>query len=303
MWKRLCQLLKIERRLSTSYHPETDGLTERINAEIETLLRRLVNHAQDDWANWLPAVQFALSGRSSSTTGVSSFFLSHGYHPDVLQLETPQQVSKPRSPIQQAEAIVSKIKEATEWAQQNMTAAQQDQEKTANRRRNPAHTYKVGDKVWLNLANYSTTRPSKKLDDRQAKYTVIEVVGPQSYRLNVPGSIDNVFNVDRLRPAEPDPLPSQVNDDYQPPAVVVDDDGVEEYEVEAIQDERRVNRGRKRVHEYLVKWSGWRRPTWEPADAVKETIALDDYLKQRQAVQTANTPRRRERKRGGDVKD
>ncbi|KAF4310821.1 hypothetical protein GTA08_BOTSDO13627 [Botryosphaeria dothidea] len=87
---------------------------------------------------------------------------------------------------------------------------------------NPSPAYKVGDKVWLHLKNLRTDRPSKKLDNKAAKFTVIEVVGSYSYKLDIPGAVHNVFNVDLLRPAGTDPLPSQVQDDYQPPPVQVD---------------------------------------------------------------------------------
>ena len=95
-----------------------------------------------------------------------------------------------------------------------MAAAQQEQELQTNRHRNPSPAYKVGDKVWLSLKNFQTNRPSRKLDDKAAKFTITEVIGPHSYRLNVPGSVQDVFNVDLLRPASEDPLPSQERDDY-----------------------------------------------------------------------------------------
>lgn len=75
----------------------------------------MVNHAQDDWVDWLPATELALNGRESASTGVSPFFLSHGYHLEPLQLfEDPQPVRNPVSLIQKGEAIVAKIKEVTE---------------------------------------------------------------------------------------------------------------------------------------------------------------------------------------------
>ena len=43
-WMRVCELLKIERRLSTTYHPETDGATERKNQEVEMYLRAFVTY-------------------------------------------------------------------------------------------------------------------------------------------------------------------------------------------------------------------------------------------------------------------
>ena len=48
LWKRICQLLSITRRLSTAYYPETDGSTERINSTIETYIRTFCDFAQDD---------------------------------------------------------------------------------------------------------------------------------------------------------------------------------------------------------------------------------------------------------------
>ena len=130
--------------------------------------------------------------------------------------------TKPKSPIQKGETIVSKVKAITEWAQSEMAKAQQDQEQQANRSRNVAPAYKVGDKVYLRLRNVRTQRPSKKLDAWSAKFTVLEVINPASYRLDTPPGIHNVFNVDLLRPATVDLFPSQVLDDLQPPAIQVD---------------------------------------------------------------------------------
>jgi transposase InsO family protein len=48
LWKRICELLKIIRRLSTAWHPETDGSTERMNQFLETYLRAYTSIAQDD---------------------------------------------------------------------------------------------------------------------------------------------------------------------------------------------------------------------------------------------------------------
>lgn len=283
-WKRLCQVLRIERRLSTAFHPQTDGQTERANAEVERLLRQWVNEAQDDWEEWLPVVQLALNGREASATSVSPFFLSHGYHLRTIDSFTdPIPYSQEnRSPIQRADAIASKIREVTTWAQTEMAKSQQDQEVQANRLRKPAPAYQVGDKVWLNLRNVRTTRVNKKLDYRSAKYTVTEVINGSSYRLDTPPGIHNVFNVDLLRPAATDPLPSQLVDDPQPPAIVVDNE--EWWLVESIIGERTKRlpgRGKRTRLEYRVKWKGYAIPTWEPANALEDVEALDAYLKRK----------------------
>jgi hypothetical protein len=85
-----------------------------------------------------------------------------------------------------------------------MAKAQQDQELQANRSWNVAPAYKV----YLSLRNIRTDRPSKKLDNRLAKYTITKVIGLSSYRLDTPPRIHNVFYIDLLRSAVDDPLPS-----------------------------------------------------------------------------------------------
>lgn len=282
-WGTVCKLLKINRRLSTAFHPQTDGSTERANTEIEVLLRQWVNYEQNDWVFWLPVVQLAINGRDSTVTGLSPFMLSHGY--PLRTMDSLVEVPVPttlRSPIQKGQAIVAKLKAVTQWAQSEMAKSQQDQEFYANRSRNVAPAYKVGDKVYLSLQNIRTNRPSKKLDDRSAKFTVVEVVGPSSYRLDTPSGIHNVFHTDLLRPAGDVPLPSQVVDESQPPAIVVD--GGEEWLVEEILKERQrklPGRGRRTCLEYLVKWQGYAKPTWTLAPLLEDTEALDKYLEQR----------------------
>jgi hypothetical protein len=75
-----------------------------------------------------------------------------------------------------------------------MAVAQQNQEEATNRRREQAFQYKVGDKVWLDLSNIRTDRISKKLDWKHVKFTVLEVIGTHSYRLDTPPGIHNVFH-------------------------------------------------------------------------------------------------------------
>ena len=275
LWKRFCELLQIEQRLSTGYHPQTDGSTERMNQEVEKMLRIFVTYSQGDWAELLPMVIAAINNRDSSSIGMSPFFFTHGYHIDPISLdETP--AAPPSSGRGLAEAFVARMQEATEWAQAAMAAAQDRQEVSANRSRQPAPRYKPGDYVWLNLKNVKTTRPSKKLDWIHAKYRVVKEVNSHSYELDTPGGIHPVFHVDLLRPAGEDPLPSQESDDTQPPPILID--GEEGYLVESILCAAwHVKPGGARVREVLTKWKGWAVPTWEPLSEFEGTDALEAF--------------------------
>lgn len=276
LWAHLCRMMGIRQRLSTAVHPQTDGQTERMNAVIQEFLRNFCNYHQDDWAPLLPAAQLAINGRDATSTGISPFFLDHGYHvePFPVQEEVPAE-SHARTPRQKAEQIVSKLKGAMDIAVTELAAAQERMERTANRHRDPAPKYKIGDSVWLDLRNVRTERPSKKLDCRHAKFQVIAQVGSHAYKLNTPPGVHPVFHAALLRPASSDPFPSQRNDDYQPPAQIID--GEEEYLVERIMDERVKRVGRGTRQEFLVKWTGYSTPTWTPATNLEDTQALDEW--------------------------
>lgn len=272
LWRRTCQLLGIKQRLSTAWHPQTDGSTERAIQTVKSYLRKFVNYAQDDWVQHLPSAELAYNNHDAATTEMSPFFLSHGYNLEPLNLtEEPRQASD-RSPVQQAENIVSKLRDSSNWAQSALATAQQRLEDQANRSREPATQYQPGEKVWLSLRNISTDRPSRTLDHRAAQFTVLEPVGSHAYRLSTPPGIHDVFHTSLLRRAATDPLPSQTILEPQPPALI-GEDGEQEWEVDDIIREKGHGNNRK----FLVKWTGYTRPTWEPALALQDTTALDRY--------------------------
>jgi RNase H-like domain found in reverse transcriptase/Integrase zinc binding domain/Chromo (CHRromatin Organisation MOdifier) domain len=282
LWKRVCQLLGIVRRLSTSFHPETDGSTERMNQNVESFVRSYIDRTQEKWAWLMAPAELAINNHDAASTGVSPFFLGHGYHiePIIIQEELHPGEGK-RSPVAQGEAIVKKLQDAVEWAQAAMAVAQQTQEDQTNQAREQAPRFKVGDKVWLSLENIRTTRLSKKFDVKNAKYTVLEVMGTHTYRLDTPPGVHNVFHTRLLRLASTDRLPSQRTTDSQPQPEFVDSEP--EYGIEEILDDRIVRRGRGSQKQFLVKWEGYARPTWEPALALEDTLALDAYEQQRAA--------------------
>lgn len=278
-WKRVCELVGIQRCLSTAYHPETDGATERENQELERYIRCFISYSQENWTELLPVAELAANNRKSASIGMSPFFLTHGYEVDPIEAGEEIKINdNSTSPKTKAEAMVKKLREAQQIAEAAMASAQQAQENIANRYRTPAPKYKIGDKVRLNLRHIRTDRPCKKFDWIHGKYTVIGIVGSHSIRLNVPKGIHNVFHTWLIRPVPNDPLPSQSITDYQPPCII-GDSNEEEWGVEAILDVRIHNRGKRARKEALVKWTGYQTPTWEPMENVEDTAAMERYEK------------------------
>jgi hypothetical protein len=155
--------MKISKRLSTAFHPETDGSTERINQELEAYLRCFISYYQDDWEQLLPIATLAINGRTLFVTGFNPFFATHGYDIKLIKTEKPLK-TKNTTPTAKEEAFISKLKNVTEMAQTIIAAAQEKYEIYANIYRQLSEQFKIGDKIWLNLKDIATDRSCKKLD-------------------------------------------------------------------------------------------------------------------------------------------
>jgi hypothetical protein len=77
----LCKLTGVKQKLSTAYYPQTDGNTEILNQYIDQRLRPFVNHFQDNWADLLPAMDFAQAILPHESTGLSPYKLELGHKP------------------------------------------------------------------------------------------------------------------------------------------------------------------------------------------------------------------------------
>ena len=82
--KALCALMGMKQNLSTSFHPQTDGLTERVNALVEQYLRGYYNYQQDNWTELLTMAEFSYNNTLSSSTGITPFYAIYGKHPRYL---------------------------------------------------------------------------------------------------------------------------------------------------------------------------------------------------------------------------
>lgn len=278
LWTEVCRLMKITRRLSTAFHPETDGATERANQELETYLRIFTTFEQEDWAFQLPIAMMALNNRVSQSIGMSAFFMTHGYHHSVMNITIPEEAGSSLSPAEKGRKLVEHWRNSSELATTAMAIAQETQERQSNTRRSVAEDFRPGDRVWLKLKNINTSRPIKKLDWIALPYRVLECVGTHAVRLNTPSGIHPVFHVSLVKKAAEDPLPSQLPHDNEP-GVVLSNPAFEastsedEYAVERVLQHRRRGRG----WQLLVKWTGWPEPTWEPVCQLQNVMALDDY--------------------------
>ena len=292
LWELLCKRLKIDARLSTGYHPETDGQTERANASMEHYLRAYVNHMQDDWAKWLPGAEFAANNTDSSTTLASPFLANSGQHPRIgFEPSEPLPTditAQSRNNLIAANKFADRMRDLETHLHDEMLIAQAIYESTANANRRPCPRYKVGDMVWLNTRNLQTARPTVKLDDRNiGPYAVSRVFSnPLVIQLELPPGvkIHPVFHANLLQHEADDPLPGQHPAPREP---VEAEDGQREWYVNSILNSKYDRRFQPPLLQYFVNWEG-HNPTWEPFNFLTNCQqALNEY---HQAYPTAAGP-------------
>jgi hypothetical protein len=231
----ICNRLWIDRRISTAFHPQTDGQTERMNAGMEQYLRVFVNHQQDDWVQWLPLPEFAANNGVSESTKCTTFFAVQGVDPQMSWAGEPTQERDQRRC--EADQVQGMMQQVREHLRVELGCSQAVQEEGANRGRIPAPNIQVGSKVWLDARNVRTTHPTRKLNwQRLGPVPVRGQVSTYAYDLEFPAAIriHRVQPVSLLDPVVEDPLEGQVV--HPPPPVEVDGD--EEYQVSGVQDSR-----------------------------------------------------------------
>jgi len=90
-WTAFCQQIGIKLKMSTAYHPETDGQTERMNRVIVDMMRHYISPTHDDWDEHLTAIQFAINNAYQQSIGTTPFRLTYGQNPLIqVSLKIPK---------------------------------------------------------------------------------------------------------------------------------------------------------------------------------------------------------------------
>jgi transposase InsO family protein len=276
-WSDICYHLKVNHRLSTAFHPQTDGQTERMNQELETFLRIYMDYQQDNWVGLLPFAEYAYNSKSHSGHGHSPIKMAFGVDPkgfdgvpDEHWLRQPDPQWATEGPAvalrRQAAGRLGEWTEMWEAAKASLEHAQTQNEKWYNKKRESCY-FVEGEQVLLRAKNITTRRPSKKFDARYlGPFLVSKRIGKLAYRLDLPPSMSRlhpVFNVSLLEPWHEPPPESN----FRPSAIQIPEDIAmgDRYEVEGILEHKDT---KARGREYLVKWLGWpvEHSTWEPAN-------------------------------------
>jgi hypothetical protein len=257
-WKQLHARLGTKLSMSTAFHPQTDGQTERMNRVLEDMLRHYIDPSQTDWDEHLSVAEFAINNAYHDGMQATPFWLNNFKHP-----RTPLSLHLKSSTSAEAQKLADRLVDDMQVAKRSLQNAQQRQAALANKRRRNVQ-FKVGDSVMLSTVNIrlKAVGSPKLLPRFVGPFEVTEKVSNTVYRLDLPArwSIHNAFHVSLLkkhqRSDRVQPLP--------PPLELAGDNNV--FELERILLHRDVKRGRRVVREFLLKWLGYgaEHNTWEP---------------------------------------
>ena len=244
MTKELNKMLGIKMKLSTAYHPETDGQSERTNQELKQYLRMYVNHRQNNWAKWLATAEFAFNNKAHTAMRSLPFQVNYGREPrmgfDIRK----------KGKNEKAEEFVKEMKERHEKARAALVKSQEEMKRQADRNRKKAEEYRVGDKVLISTKDFSAElmkRAMKKLMEKFiGPYVVRKIVLENAVELKLPASlrVHLVVNVRRLVKYR-----EQVEGQKKIPPPPVKVAREKEYEIEEILDRQE----KKCKTRYLVK--------------------------------------------------
>jgi len=290
-WKALWLQLGTKLKMSTAYHPQSDGLTERNNRTLEESLRSYVNYHQNNWDTMLPLLEFSYNNCINSTTGYSPFFLNYGQHPTTpldFVLRKEVQVNDTAS------NMIEKLYDALDNAHNNITKAQASQKKYADQKRRDFEQFEIGDKVLLSTDNLRTPgRAPKLIAKRIGPFVINRVLGKLNYQLELPNTlkgIHNRFHVQQLtRFHSSDSFPTRPNIITRPPAVVLPNKKDDVYEVETVLK----HRGTGNRLQYLIHWKGYPEyeSTWEPENAfIHHRDKIDEYHRHLLSKQSTSIP-------------
>jgi hypothetical protein len=205
-WQNLFKLADTTMNMSSSYHPQTDGQTERLNQCLETYLRCLVHANPKQWAKWLSLAAYWYNTSFHSALGRSPFEVLYGRKPRHFAF----QQAEPNGHTELDEWLRERA-EMLPVIRQHLERAQRRMKQHADKKR-MERSFAVGDWVYLKLQPYIQVSVARRSTQKLGfkffgPYQILSRVGNVSYKLKLPDSscIHPVIHVSQLKKSHTTP--------------------------------------------------------------------------------------------------
>ncbi|RXN29843.1 Retrotransposable element Tf2 type 1 [Labeo rohita] len=192
--------------LSSGFHPQTNGQTERANQQLERFLRCFAGEHQRSWARYLVWAELSNNIHTSSATNLSPFEVCYGYQPPVFEHQEPE------VDVPSAQELVRRCRRLWNHARTAIRRANTRYTTQHRRRHPPGRLFHVGDRVYLSTRNINLKTDSKKLTARFiGPFKITHRLNPVTFRLQLPTTlrIHPVFHQSQLKHVFFSPLSPQ----------------------------------------------------------------------------------------------
>ena len=211
-------LTGFKHKITSEYHPQSNGLDERFNQTLKAQLQKMVNDHQDDWDELLDNILFAYRTSRHNSTKCTPFLLMYGREARLPIDITLQAVSEPHKDEEidletKVERMLEMQKKLHENALANIQKVQIDQKQQYDTKHNTHTKLKTGDKVLVESKKNDGLKGGKlEINFKGGPYTIAEDIGKGRFRLkNVQGNmLKTAINCHRLKIWH-DPKASKLN--------------------------------------------------------------------------------------------
>ncbi len=249
MWTAFFKHLNVNISLSSGFHPQSNGQTERLNQEVIQFLRSYCQQQPIEWSRYLFWAEYVQNSLVKPDTGITPFKCVLGFQPPLFPWSgEPTDLPSVTEWLQISKGVWDR-------AHTHLLHAVRRQEQQTNRHRRPAPEYTPGQWVWLSTRDLRLRLPCRKLIPRYVgPFKIIRQISPVSFRLDLPSNyrVSPTFQVSLLKPAH-GPRGVTEEEATSQTALPFLVDGEEVYRVHELLDSRR----RGDTLQNLVDWEGF----------------------------------------------